>query len=86
MTVSTPAPTPAPCDQIERETDESTGETTAHTPFTQLGRVAPMIMYKQSDDDRKIFVLSLSTVGQTYNLGKKGVMVVFTDGTRCMRR
>ena len=45
-----------------------------------------MIMYKQSDDDRKLFVLSLSTVGQTYNLGKKGVMIVFTDSTRWERK
>ena len=45
-----------------------------------------MIMCKQSDDDRKLFVLSLSTVGQTYNFGKKGVMIVFTDGTRWQRK
>ena len=77
---------PVPCDQIERETDESTKETTAHTPFTQLGRVAPMIMYKQSDDDRKLFVLSLTTVGQTHHLGKKGVMIVLTDSTRWERK
>ena len=43
-------------------------------------------MYKQSDADRKLFVLSLSTVGQTYHLGKKGVMIVFTDSTRWERK
>ena len=77
-----------PCERIHKEVDEFTGEVTIRTPYEKnFGFELPtnMTMYKFSGEDfdeATSYILRLTSVGSTLNYSTKGVIVLFTDGTK----
>ena len=63
--------------QITRNADEFTGEVRLMTPVLEKASLSKFITYK----DTSVY-LHLKACGATLNVNEKGVIVLFTDGTK----
>jgi hypothetical protein len=72
---------------IEKSYDKFEGSTTFHTPYFGSGIAAQleetMVAHKIITKDSLVsYFLSLNTQSSTIEVGKKGVIVLFTDGSK----
>lgn len=72
--------------KFERRVDKFTSEITISTPILTNGKVSPIILYKIIKNGVAHYFLSLNTSGSTVNVGERGVIVLFTDGTKWTRQ
>jgi hypothetical protein len=70
------------CDLIERRVDDFTDEVTMNSPLLQGTDISKMIIYKTISKNTVLYNLGLETNGITYNIGSKGVIILFEDGTK----
>jgi hypothetical protein len=73
------------CFLIDKKVDEFTGEIKFTTPVQGRYGIAPMIIQKYVNRGKVTYYLSLTTYGGGVNVNKKGVTVLFTDGTKWIR-
>lgn len=70
------------CTKIEKEIDEFTNEIKFSTPSISDGEILPMSILKIISKGKTIYYLSLRTQGNTININKTGVIILFQDGTK----
>lgn len=73
------------CSQIERIKDEFTNELKFYTPSMMDGEISPVSIVKVIDKGKSVYYLSLNTIGSSVNVSKKGVIILFEDGTKWTR-
>lgn len=74
------------CSGLERKVDDFTDKITISSPLLSGNRISPMIIYKTMSKGVSVYYLSLSTSGNTVNVNKTGVNVLFDDGTKWNRQ
>lgn len=65
---------------LQKERDKFTDQVTIYTPLS-----SPLIMNKVILKGIPIYYLSITVTGSTITVGKKGVSVLFSDGTKLLR-
>jgi hypothetical protein len=70
------------CLEIEKRTDDFTNEVRINNPIMVGRQISSMILYKLVKSDIVTYYLSLKTYGRTVNIGERGVIILFDDGTR----
>jgi hypothetical protein len=70
------------CNKVEDRVDEFTGERTMNSPIIIESRISPLIVYKNYTDKGTVYYLSLNTVGSTLNVAKRGVTILYEDGSK----
>ena len=73
------------CEKIEKEKDEFTGELKFNSPIMNGIKISPIIIYKYINKGKAVYYLSLMTYGNTFNINKTGVIILFKDGTKWTR-
>lgn len=71
--------------KLDRRVDDFTGEIKISTPYYIGINQQPARMLKYIKDGAVTYFLSLSAIGSTLNVSEKGVIVLFTDGTKWHR-
>ena len=74
------------CDNLEKTSDDMTGKVRISTPMynTKIGLYNQSVMKVESEKDTSYYLI-LTTKGSTLNVGEKGVIVLFEDGTKWIR-
>jgi hypothetical protein len=72
--------------KFEKRVDDFTSEVTISTPILTNSEISPVILYKIIKNGVAHYYISLNTTGSTVNVGEKGVIVLFTDGTKWTRQ
>lgn len=76
---NTSLPTEYFCDKLQVEVDDFNGETTIQNPYTLTTRQTVYKIIKNSDTT---YYLRLTSYGSTVNVGGRGVIILFDDGTK----
>jgi hypothetical protein len=70
------------CKNIERKVDDFTNEVKINSPLSENYKMCDMIIYKDIKNGKSVYTLSLTAYGSTANVGGKGVIILFEDGTK----
>jgi hypothetical protein len=72
------------CEQISIKTDDFTGATSISTPtyFYKTGDYIDFSLNKSIEGVTENYYLILNSYGSTLNVGKKGAIILFRDGSR----
>lgn len=73
------------CSKIEKEKDDFTNELRFSSPLMSGREILPMTIHKYINKGKSTFYLSLSVTGNTVNVNKNGVIILFQDGTKWTR-
>ncbi|WP_313515557.1 hypothetical protein [Sphingobacterium sp.] len=68
--------------EISKEVDDFTGEIKYNSPLSENYSINDMIVYKHINNGKTVYYLSLHTTGSTVNVGERGVIILFDDGTK----
>jgi len=68
------------CSKINRQIDDFTGEIRINSPVN-----SPIVIWKIINNNKICYYLDLTAYGNTANVNKLGVIILFTDGTKWIR-
>ncbi len=70
------------CTKIESQKDDFTNVLKFNSPISNNYEISPMIIYKEINDSKSKYFLSLRTNGSTVNVDGTGVIILFSDGSK----
>lgn len=75
------------CSQVKRSIDDFTKKITINSPYRNLDdEILDMTIYKYISNKNLKYVLNLSSYGSTLKLNCSGVQILFTDGTKLIKK
>ena len=73
------------CAKIVKKKDDFTNELKFSSPLMNGRKISSMIIYKNVNNGKSVYYLSLETNGSTVNVNITGVIILFQDGTKWER-
>lgn len=74
------------CSKINKKTDDFTGRTIISSPLFESGKNLPVAIFKSIVDDDVSYFLALQTYSLTVNVYKKGVIILFENGSKLTKK